>query len=43
MENKLPQKIKVGFPHLGNYWVGFKEIAPNQDLKSFYMQYEYLE
>ena len=31
MENKLPQKIKVGFPHLGNYWVGFKEIASMLD------------
>lgn len=24
MENK---KLKVAFPHLGNYWIGFKEIA----------------
>jgi predicted nucleotide-binding protein (sugar kinase/HSP70/actin superfamily) len=31
MENKFSKKIKVGFPHLGNYWVGFKEIASMLD------------
>lgn len=31
MENKTTKKIKVGFPHLGNYWVGFREIASMLD------------
>ncbi len=25
------KKLKIGFPHLGNYWVGFKEIASMLD------------
>ena len=29
--NDTAKKIKVGFPHLGNYWVGFREIASMLD------------